>query len=80
MNDEWTWRHRVAYRIHRLGYRLCAPEEHELVLKDGDGAEIFSVAFTGGFVASHPPADTEYTLWCRHFDGDDDLVGTLDEL
>ena len=67
--DDWTIRQHIACWIHQLAFLFAAPEHHELIVHDPDGAEFFSVAFEGGFVASHPPVDSGYKLFCLH--GDD---------
>ena len=76
--DEWTWRDRVALWLHRWVFKIRPDEAHELIVKDALGVEIFNVGTQGGWVASGPPEP--YTLWCRHYDGEDDSVGTLYEL
>lgn len=75
---KWTWRQRIASRIHRLAYQFSPWEGHELLIRDKDGAELFSVAFEGGFVATGPYEP--FTLHCRHYEGDDDMEGTVEDL
>lgn len=78
ITEPWTWREHVAHWIHQLGYRFAASEYHDVLVRDSDGVELFSVAFEGGFVASHPPKP--YTIHCRHFTDDDDTEGTVVDL
>lgn len=52
--QEWTLRQRIAHRIHRIAYRFAAAEGHTIELLDGNGEQIFNVAFEGGFVATGP--------------------------
>lgn len=72
--DSWTWRERIAYRIHQLAYRFAPPVEQDVVVRDGAGDEVFSIAFCGGFVASGPIEP--YKVYSRSYANEDDLVGT----
>lgn len=77
MMDDWGWRGNVAGWLHRLAYRFYKEEEHDLIVRDSNGEEVFSVALSGGFVASGPPEP--YTLHCRHYkDGDDEEGHVID--
>lgn len=62
----------------QFAYRFAPVEAHEILVRDSEGVELFSVAFEGGFVASHPPKS--YTIHCRHFTDDDDTEGTVVDL
>ena len=50
----WTWRQTIAHYIHKLAFMFVKPKWNDLVLRDKDGKEIFSISFEGGFVASGP--------------------------
>lgn len=76
MND-WTWRDTVASWFYRIANRFSPDPEHDLFIRDADGKEIFSIAFTGGFVATGPWEP--YTVHARHYDGDDDYEGTVED-
>lgn len=76
--ESWTWREHVAHWIHQLAYQFAPDEGHEILVRDNEGIELFSVAFTGGFVASHPPKP--YTIHCRHYANDDDIEGRVEDL
>ena len=69
---KWTWRQNLAHWIHRLAYVVDPPESHELIIRDKDGGEFFSVSFQGGFAASHPPEP--FTFHCRHDDDEEFLL------
>lgn len=72
---EWTWRQTVASWLHRLAYKFSPEESQEVLIRDGEGNEIFSIAFEGGFVASGPCEP--YTAHTREYANDDDLVGIV---
>lgn len=76
--EKWTWCQRVSCWIHRIAYKIHPDEGHELLIRDSNGTEIFSVAFQSGFVATGPPEP--FTLHCRHYEGDDDMEGTVEDL
>lgn len=76
--DKWTWRMNVAHWFHKVGYWFHTPECHDIIVRDAAGEQIFNIAFDGGFVASGPPEP--YTLHCRHYADDDDLVGVEEEI
>lgn len=78
IKEPWTWHEHVACWLHRLAYRFAPEEDHDVLVRDSDGVELFSVGFTGGFVASHPPEP--YTIHCRHYADDDDVEGTVVDL
>lgn len=73
--DKWTWRDRVASWFHRIGYRIAPGEARDVLLRDADGVEIFSISVDGGFVASGPREP--YTAHTRTYTDDDDLTGTI---
>lgn len=75
--DKWTWRERIAHRIHQIAYKFSPPVEQDVVIRDGDGLEVFSVAFSGGFVASGPAGP--YRVFSRSYADDDGLVGAEEE-
>lgn len=76
--DDWGWRGNLAYWIHRLGYLFYPSEPHELVVRNADGDEVFSLSFSDGFVASGL-ADEPYKFYCRHY-VDDDCEEVKDEV
>lgn len=73
--DKWTWRETVANWINRLAYKFAPPEDHDILIRDAKGREIFSIAFEGSFVASGPAKP--YTVHSREYADDDDMVGTI---
>ncbi len=75
MIDEWTWREIVASWIHQIAYWFCPLEEQDILIRDVNGTEIFSVAFVGGFVASGPVEP--YTAHSREYANESDMVGTI---
>lgn len=75
--SDWGWRGTVAAFVHRIAYRFYAAEPQDIVIHDSDGHEVFSIAFSGGFVASGPRGP--YKVFSRRWADDDDMVGTLEE-
>ena len=73
----WGWREHIAHWIHRLAFQLCPPQCEDIVIRDADGSEVFSIAFEGGFVASGPCEP--YRVYSREYADDDDMVGTETE-
>lgn len=73
--DKWTWRERVASRIHWLAYRFSSPVPQDILIRDANGTELFSIAFEGSFVASGPMEP--YTVASREYVDDADMVGTI---
>lgn len=70
---DWGWRGEIAHYIHKLGYLFYPSESHNIIIRDADGTEFFSVAFEGGFVASGPPGNSSYTLHCQHVKGNEEF-------
>lgn len=75
--DDWGWRGEVARWIHKLGHLFYPEEPQDIVIHDSDGNEVFSIAFSGGFVASGP--GDPYRVYSRRYADDNDMVGTLEE-
>lgn len=73
--DKWTWRQHVAHWIHQLAYKFDQPECQDVLIRDESGAEIFNIAFEGGFVASGPCEP--YTAHSREYADDADMIGTI---
>lgn len=73
--DDWTWREKVAGWFHHIGYKFSPGVCQEVLIRDGDGVEIFDITFEGGFVATGPRHP--YTAHSREYADDDDEVGTV---
>ncbi|CQD25354.1 hypothetical protein BN970_07156 [Mycolicibacterium conceptionense] len=69
-DEPWTIRERIAHHIHQLAYKFSPPEEHIATVYDGTGAALCEIAFTGGFVAIHPPEPYDLRFNCDDESGD----------
>ncbi|OBB15478.1 hypothetical protein A5731_00480 [Mycolicibacterium conceptionense] len=63
-------RERIAHHIRQLAYKFSPPEEHIATVYDGTGIPLCEIAFTGGFVATHPPQPYDLRFNCDDESGD----------